>query len=169
MDGSKDFAAPLDVPGSKRRAYLGNYDRITQGSGRLMLFAGDQKVEHLNDDFYGTLSSGEAITADDADPEQARRVTADMEEMKEKEVTLRETMLAAQRITEEMKSNSQKEATLLISEAELKADAILADANRKLADLNSQVQDLRREKMQFETALKSLLDTHYKMLSMNDE
>src|SRR5512138_3147505 len=26
---------------------------MTRGSGRLMLFAGDQKVEHLNDDFYG--------------------------------------------------------------------------------------------------------------------
>ncbi len=101
--------------------------------------------------------------------EQARRVAADMEQMKEKEVTLRETMLAAQRITEEMKSSSQKEATILISEADLKADTILADANRKLADLKSQIQDLRREKIQFETALKSLLDTHYKMLSLNDE
>jgi cell division initiation protein len=101
--------------------------------------------------------------------EQARRVAADMEEMKEKEVTLRETMLAAQRITEEMKSSSQKEATLLISEADLKAESILADANRKLADLKSEIQDLRREKIQFETALKSLLDTHYKMLSLNDE
>jgi len=101
--------------------------------------------------------------------EQARRVAADMDEMKEKEVTLRETMLAAQRITEEMKSSSQKEATLLISEADLKAESILADANRKLADLKSQIQDLRREKIQFETALKSLLDTHYKMLSLNDE
>ncbi len=101
--------------------------------------------------------------------EQARRVAADMEQMKEKEVTLRETMLAAQRITEEMKSSSQKEATILISEADLKADTILADANRKLADLKSQIQDLRREKIQFETALKSLLDTHYKMLTLNDE
>ena len=101
--------------------------------------------------------------------EQARKVAEDMEEMKEKEVTLRETMLAAQKITEEMKANAQKEATLLVSEAELKADSILADANRKLADLNSQIQDLRREKLKFETALKSLLDTHYKMLSLNDE
>ena len=101
--------------------------------------------------------------------EQARRVAADMDEMKEKEVTLRETMLAAQRITEEMKSSSQKEATLLISEADLKAESILAGANRKLADLKSEIQDLRREKIQFETALKSLLDTHYKMLSLNDE
>jgi cell division initiation protein len=101
--------------------------------------------------------------------EQARRVAADMEETKEKEVTLRETMFAAQKITEGMKANSQKEATLLISEAELTADTILADANRKLADLNSQIQDLRREKLQFETALKALLDTHYKMLALNDE
>lgn len=101
--------------------------------------------------------------------EQARRVAADMEEMKEKEVHLRETMLAAQRITEEMKANSQKEANLLISEAELKAEKILADANRKLAELNNQVQDLRRDKLQFHIALKGILDSHYKMLSLNDE
>lgn len=101
--------------------------------------------------------------------EQARRVAADMEEMKEKEVHLRETMLAAQRITEEMKANSQKEANLLISEAELKAEKILVDADRKLAELNNQVQELRREKLQFHTALKGILDSHYKMLSLNDE
>lgn len=101
--------------------------------------------------------------------ERAHKVAADMEEMKQKEASLRETMLAAQRITEEMKANSQKEATLVISEAELKAEKILADAEKKLAQLNSQIQDLRREKLQFETALKSLLDSHYKMLSLNEE
>lgn len=71
MDGSKDFAAPLDVPGSKRRAYLGNYDRITQGSGRLMLFAGDQKVEHLNDDFFGPK-----IDPADGDPEHLFQIAS---------------------------------------------------------------------------------------------
>ena len=101
--------------------------------------------------------------------EQARRVSADIDSMREKEIDLRETMLAAQRVTEEMKLNAQKEATLLISEAELKADRILDDANRKLSDLKSQIQDLRREKMQFQTALKSLLETHGKLLLMNDE
>lgn len=53
MNGTKEFAAPLDVPGSKRKMYLNNYRKITRESGRLMLFAGDQKVEHLNDDFFG--------------------------------------------------------------------------------------------------------------------
>jgi fructose-bisphosphate aldolase/6-deoxy-5-ketofructose 1-phosphate synthase len=41
-----------------------------------MLFAGDQKVEHLNDDFYGTLSNGEAIHDDDADPEHLFKIAA---------------------------------------------------------------------------------------------
>jgi cell division initiation protein len=68
-----------------------------------------------------------------------------------------------------MKANSQKEATLLIAEAEMKAEKILEDANRKRSDLNSQIQDLKRDKMQFESALKSLLDHHYKMLTLNDE
>jgi cell division initiation protein len=101
--------------------------------------------------------------------EQARRAATDLESMKEREIDLRDTMLAAQKITEEMKANSQKEAHLLIAEAELKAEKILEEANRKQADLNNQIQDLKRDKMQFESALKSLLDTHYKMLSMNDE
>ena len=101
--------------------------------------------------------------------EQLRRNAEAMAELSSREVQLRDTMLAAQKITEEMKNNSQKEATLIISEAELKADKILADANLKLAQLGSQIQDLRREKLQFETALKSLLDTHYKMLNLNEE
>ena len=100
--------------------------------------------------------------------EQARRVAADLEDMKQHEGNLRETMLAAQKITEEMKANSQKEANLRISEAELQAERILADADRKLAELKSQIQELRREKLQFEIALKSLLDTHYKMLTLDE-
>ena len=101
--------------------------------------------------------------------EQVRRNSEAMAEMSSREVQLRDTILAAQRISEEMKANAQKEATLIISEAELKAERILADADNKLAQLGSQIQDLRREKLQFETALKSLLDTHYKMLTLNEE
>ncbi|MFZ3208654.1 MAG: DivIVA domain-containing protein [Geobacteraceae bacterium] len=101
--------------------------------------------------------------------EQAREIAADMSEMGRRESDLRETMLAAQKITEEMKANAQKEATLLISEAELKGERILSNSEKKLVELNNHVQELRRQKMQFETAFKSLLDTHFKMLSMHEE
>ena len=48
-----DILVPLDVPGFKRNEYIKNYRKITKNSGKLMLFAGDQKVEHLNYDFFG--------------------------------------------------------------------------------------------------------------------
>jgi fructose-bisphosphate aldolase / 6-deoxy-5-ketofructose 1-phosphate synthase len=63
------FEVPLDVPSAMRDAYLANFRRITHGTGRLMLMAGDQKVEHLNDDFYGPH-----IALDDAGPEHLFRI-----------------------------------------------------------------------------------------------
>jgi fructose-bisphosphate aldolase/6-deoxy-5-ketofructose 1-phosphate synthase len=44
---------PLTVPAKKRAQYRRNFQAATRGTGRLFLFAGDQKVEHLNDDFFG--------------------------------------------------------------------------------------------------------------------
>jgi fructose-bisphosphate aldolase/6-deoxy-5-ketofructose 1-phosphate synthase len=67
----EDVIVPLDVPKSMRETYAKNYMEITRGSGRLMLFAGDQKVEHLNDDFYG-----EGVPEDDADPEHLFKIAS---------------------------------------------------------------------------------------------
>ncbi|UCE18113.1 MAG: aldolase [Gemmatimonadota bacterium] len=64
-----DILVPLDVPRHAQDAYRRNFMEITKASGRLMLFAGDQKVEHLNDDFFG-----EGIHPDDADPEHLFRI-----------------------------------------------------------------------------------------------
>ena len=71
------IAVPADVPAAQRALYEENIQTVTKGTGNLMLFAGDQKVEHLNDDFFGTLSNGEAIHADDADPEHLFRIARD--------------------------------------------------------------------------------------------
>jgi DhnA family fructose-bisphosphate aldolase class Ia len=48
---------------------------MTKSTGRLMLFAGDQKVEHLNKDFVGENELG-TIPEDDADPEHMFRIAA---------------------------------------------------------------------------------------------
>ncbi|MDO8609076.1 MAG: aldolase [bacterium] len=59
----KNISVPLDVPASFKSLYTHNYNLATHESDKLMLFAGDQKIEHLNKDFYG-----EGISQDDADP-----------------------------------------------------------------------------------------------------
>ena len=55
---------PADVMPESRDEYIANYLKATRGTGRLMLFACDQKIEHLNKDFYG-----EGIDIADAEPQ----------------------------------------------------------------------------------------------------
>jgi DhnA family fructose-bisphosphate aldolase class Ia len=63
------ITVPLGVPLEVEDIYIRNYQMMTKETGRLMLFAGDQKVEHLNDDFYG-----ENIHIDDAGPEHLFKI-----------------------------------------------------------------------------------------------
>jgi class I fructose-bisphosphate aldolase len=60
---------PADVPVAARETYIDNYLKATRGTGRLMLFACDQKIEHLNDDFFG-----DGISAEDNEPEHLFRI-----------------------------------------------------------------------------------------------
>jgi len=71
-----DVQVPADVPQSAYRTYVRNYLTATHGTGRLMLFAGDQKIEHLNDDFYGSSPIGQ-IPPDDANPEHLFRIASE--------------------------------------------------------------------------------------------
>lgn len=62
---------PADVPKKQHALFKKRYEQITQKTGRLFLFAGDQRVEHLNDDFFGRN-----IAKDDADPEHLFKIAS---------------------------------------------------------------------------------------------
>jgi fructose-bisphosphate aldolase/6-deoxy-5-ketofructose 1-phosphate synthase len=68
---SKSIPVPLDVPKEAQKTYVENFRMITHDSGRMMLFAGDQKIEHLNADFFG-----DSIHPDDNDPEHLFRIAS---------------------------------------------------------------------------------------------
>ena len=63
---------PADIPDSKKEIYLKNFHTATAGSGRMMLFAGDQKIEHMNDDYVGPQASAES-----ADPEHLFKIASE--------------------------------------------------------------------------------------------
>ena len=50
---------PADVMPEARDEYISNYMKATRETGRLMLFACDQKIEHMNKDFYGEVKKYE--------------------------------------------------------------------------------------------------------------
>lgn len=101
--------------------------------------------------------------------EQVAKAAADAEAFTQRERDLRDTLLAAQKISEEMKNNARKEAELAVAEAEVQAEKIVADAESRLIQLKNEIQELRMQKAQFEASFRSLLDSHNKMLSLNEE
>jgi len=70
----KDVLVPATVPEDASAEFVKNYLEVTKHTGRLMLFAGDQKVEHLNNDFYG-----KDISKDDENPEHLFKIAGQSE------------------------------------------------------------------------------------------
>lgn len=60
---------PADVLPNARTEYCSNYQAITRGKNRLVVFSCDQKLEHLNRDFYGP-----GIDPQDNDPEHMFKI-----------------------------------------------------------------------------------------------
>ncbi len=65
----EEVRVPADVMPESRETYIDNYMAATRGTGRLMLFACDQKIEHMNGDFFG-----EGIDEADGNPEHLFKI-----------------------------------------------------------------------------------------------
>ena len=96
--------------------------------------------------------------------EELKRTMARLEQHLEREKTLQETMVTAQRISEDVKAQAKKEAEVKLAEAELQADKIVAGANARLVELITEINELKRQKVQFESQLESIIESHRKML-----
>ena len=101
--------------------------------------------------------------------EKLARLSNQYEELKQREQTLKETMMTAQKITEDMKVSARKEAEIILKEAELKAEKMVEDAHRKLAVVTDQIVEVRRIRAQFEVAVKAAAQSHLKMLEITTE
>ena len=101
--------------------------------------------------------------------ENAIRLEKQIKEHKDMETTLRETLVTAQQMVEEYKSNARKEAELLVKEAELRADAIVKDAQEKVIKIHEDIVDLKGIRRHFKEELKRLIEGHLKMIEYDKE
>ncbi len=101
--------------------------------------------------------------------ENAIRLENQIKEHKDMETTLRETLVTAQQMVEEYKSNARKEAELLVKEAELRADAIVKDAQEKVIKIHEDIVDLKGIRRHFKEELKRLIEGHLKMIEYDKE
>lgn len=110
----------------------------------------------------------DAIRDRNALKEQLREKEMSILEYKERDKTLRETIVTAQKMSEKVRLDSEKEAKLIINDANQKADLIVKDARDSLKAVYQEITDIKRAKIQFESHLKALIQTHLKVLDQGN-
>ncbi len=100
---------------------------------------------------------------------QIQRLEAEVRVHQEREDSLRNTLITAQKMTEEIKANAKREADLLMKEAELKAERLLEQAHRKLAQVQAEIAELQRQRELFASKLRGLLKTHLELLDVEPQ
>jgi cell division initiation protein len=93
----------------------------------------------------------------------------ELKEYKEREKTIRNVLINAHKTVEQMKANAEKEAKLIIADAELKAEKMLQSAHQRLAQLHQDISELKRQKIQLESKLRSTVEGYQQMLDMQKD
>ena len=96
--------------------------------------------------------------------EELRRREARINEFKDREQLLQQTLTTTQKLSEEMKVNARKEVDIIVSDAELQAEKIIANAQARRMALVGEIEELKRARASFLQQLQSLLDTHKSIL-----
>lgn len=99
--------------------------------------------------------------------EELARTKASLAEMREREETLKATLVTTQKLTDELKSTARKEIDVMMAEAELKAERLMHNAAERRLELIEEIQEIKRQKIDFEVSLRGLLEKHIRMLDMN--
>jgi len=92
--------------------------------------------------------------------DQVRRLEARVEELSLNESLLKETLVTAQNLGEEMRATAQQQASVQISEAEVKAEKILDAAHRRAGRIQEEIQELRGLRSRLSATMRSSLETH---------
>lgn len=101
--------------------------------------------------------------------ESIQRLDNQMKGYKDMETTLRETLLTAQQMVEDYKMNARKEAELVVKESELRAEALLKEAQEKVIKIHEDIVDLKGIRRHFKEEVKRLVESHLRMLEFDKE
>jgi cell division initiation protein len=98
--------------------------------------------------------------------EESGQLRARLDDFRDRERNLQETLLTAQKMSEEMRGRSEKEAEVLVKEARLKAERILEQAQDQLQLIEDEIGRLRLERDAFENRLRSAIQEHLSLLDL---
>ena len=96
--------------------------------------------------------------------ENNQRISESVAELKSRERALQETLVTAQRASQEIRDAARKEAEITLSDAELQAEKIVQAAHGRFLRIVDDINELKRQRIQFETNVRTLVESHVKLL-----
>jgi cell division initiation protein len=99
--------------------------------------------------------------------EEVKRYEKQLKEYKSVESTLKDTLIATQKMVEDYQANARKEADLIIKEAELRAEEMLTQAQGKVIKIHEDITDLKGVRTHFKEELRRLIESHLSMLEFD--
>ncbi|HEX2833082.1 MAG TPA: DivIVA domain-containing protein [Thermoanaerobaculia bacterium] len=93
----------------------------------------------------------------------------DLEDHSNRERILKDTLLSAQKVAEDLTANARKEAELIVKDAELLSERLIAQATQRVGDLEKAIQDLKIERRAARNRLQATLDTIQHMVLLDAE
>ena len=92
-----------------------------------------------------------------------------LDEHRQRETILKNTLLTAQRVSEEIRDNARKQAETVVKEAEIQADRLLELAQVRAHDVERGILDLRAHRTSLRTDVRALISRLTHILDLQEE
>jgi cell division initiation protein len=96
--------------------------------------------------------------------EDNQRKAEEIVEFRGRERALQETLVTAQKASEEIRESARKEAEITLADAELQAEKIVQAAHGRFLRIVDDINELKRQRIQFEVNVRTLVESHVKLL-----
>lgn len=140
--------SPMDMRQQRFRSAFRGYDRT-----EVVAF-----LTEAADDYEHAMREVDRLRAD------LMRMETLLVEHRQREGTLRDTMLTAQRVSEDLKETAQNEAKLIVREAQGRADLLLQKAQVRLEEIDRDINELKLRRRDTEGSLESAIQALYRAL-----
>jgi len=117
----------------------------------------------IADEYEAVLNDNKALR------ERLLELDDKVQEYRNMEKTLRDTLLTAERITVDAKDTARREAELIIKQAELDADKGVRDIKANATRLRQEIKSLKSQRESYVSRMKMLVESHLKFIESAEQ
>ena len=134
---------PLDLRNQQFRTAMRGFDK-----DEVLAF-----LAEASDDYAAALHEADRLRQD------VTRLESVVNEHRENEKNLRNTLLTVQRLADEIRDNAHQQAAQIVKDAESRANLVLDKAHSRYEDVQREIDGLRLKRREVENSVESIIAT----------